>query len=579
MNDRIPPDESVALGRQAAGIAARAIEELGSEIIRQKATDIARQIEIYLQPRRSFSLESLKHDRELAKIAVVKVGRSGYSAVHDTQAINLFHPKPWVIGVDLHKVQHSHPRFWEIVERSLGQESGGYYDWPIVDRQNFGAIAEEQDAWPNSDGRMERKYMYCVPIFPRQIAPLGLVVSATISMEEFLQPSREISQRIITLSQRVDEFTHKEQRRNSQLRAVNEFSRKISSFLNAQELLPYVVDTLQKTFQLQSARIYLTRGHGSLMLAAQAGELPCPEDGETSGGAELSVVEMVARTGKPFLSKEEPGGRMVVVEDSCEPVRMAIPIKIGRDILGVLDLIGMDRKPFADMDLFTIWPLADQVAIALENARLHWDLRELAVVDERNRIAREIHDTLAQGFAGISMLSESAKQALKARETDQVEGLLERIRSLAKEKLAEARRSVQTLRPNVTLRENLETLIRGELAEIAGDMQIETLLDVTGDEQPLSPEIKMTLLRICQEALNNIKKHAHASQVKTALTYNPNAVAFYVEDDGIGFNPQTPTSNSYGLIFIRERARLIGGSVVVNSEVGKGTKIYVNIPL
>ncbi len=89
----------------------------------------------------------------------------------------------------------------------------------------------------------------------------------------------------------------------------------------------------------------------------------------------------------------------------------------------------------------------------------------------------------------------------------------------------------------------------------------------------------MTLLRICQETLNNIRKHARAGQVKVALTYNSNAVALYVEDDGTGFNPQTPTTNSYGLTFIRERARLVGGSVVVNSEVGKGTKIYVNIPL
>jgi signal transduction histidine kinase len=579
MNENILPDDSLALGRQAAEIAANALEELGSEIIRQKAADVARQIEIYLKPLHFASLAELKQNSELASIAVVRIGRSGYTALHDTNGINLFHVEPWVPGVDLHSAEQRYPQFWNIIKEGLTHETGGFYDWPSAAGYADWPFAEQYAPWPRPDVQLKRKYMHCVPIFPAQIAPLGLVVAATISIDEFLQPSREISQRIITLSERVDEFTRLEKRRNSQLRAVNEFSRKISSFLNAQELLPYVVTTLQRTFQLQSVRIFLAGAHGSLALAAQAGERPCPEVAETGGDAELSVVEMVVRIGKPFLSREEPAGRMVEVEDPCEPVRMAIPIKIGRDILGVLDLTGAGSQPFADIDLFTIWPLADQVAIALENARLHSELRELAVVDERNRIAREIHDTLAQGFAGISMLSESARQALGEGEWEQVEDLLERTRSLAKEKLAEARRSVQTLRPNITLRENLDLLIRGELAEIAGDMQIETFLDVAGEEQPLSPEIKMTLLRICQEALNNIKKHAHASQVKMALTYNPNAVALYVEDDGTGFNPQTPTSNSYGLIFIRERARLVGGSVVVNSEVGKGTKIYVNIPL
>jgi len=484
-----------------------------------------------------------------------------------------------VVGVDLHTTQHTYPKFWEIIARSFSQGFGGFYEWPRAEEHNPWASTEKYDVWPRSDGQMERKYMYCVPIFPPQIAPLGLVATATISVEEFLQPSREISQRIITLSKRVDEFTRQEQRRNSQLRSVNEFSRKISSFLNVQELLPYVVNTLQKTFQMQRVQIFLRDGHGNLSLAAQAGALPCPEGIEAPAGLEPNAVEMVAMTGKPYLSRDELVRHKAVIEDSCELVRMTLPIKIGRDILGVLDLIGTGTRPFADIDLFTIWPLTDQVAIALENARLHRDLSELAVIDERNRIAREIHDTLAQGFAGITMLTEAARLSLKEGEAEHVDTLLERIRNLAKEKLAEARRSVQALRPNVTLRENLETLIRGELAEISRDMSIETSLDVSGEEKMPSPEIKMTLLRICQETLNNIRKHARASQVKIALTYNSNAVAFYVEDDGAGFNPQTPTTNSYGLTFIRERARLVGGSVVVNSEVGKGTKIYVNIPL
>ncbi len=557
------PDESIEIGRQAAEIAANALEELGSEIIRQKAQDIARQIDIYLKHRAFSSPVDLKRDAELASIAVVKIGQSGYSALHDTHAINLFHVDPAVVGSDLQIIHAEFPQFWEIIAAGLTHEAGGYYDWP------------------DADGQVHRKYMYCVPIFPDQIAPVGLVVATTINIDEFLHPSREIRKRIITLAERVDDFTRIEQRRNSQLRAINEFSRKISSFLNIQELLPYVAKTMQKTFQIQSVRVYLVQGEPrENVLAAQSGEIPCPEGAENSEIFSLGIIEQVSSTGKPYLSNEFPSAPSRPPQArSCEPMRMAVPIKIGKNILGVLDLVNANARPFGDVDLFTIWPLADQVAVAIENARLHNELREMAVIEERNRIAREIHDTLAQGFAGISMQVESAKMALNDHDLEQAQAILERIRSLAKDKLSEARRSVQSLRPNITIQGNLQTLIQEELAHIAQDMNIEAALDVVGEEQIVSPAVKITLLRICQEALNNIKKHAHASQIKVALTYNKNAVALIVQDDGIGFNPQTPTSNSYGLTFMNERARLVGGSVIVNSEVGVGTKIYVNIPL
>jgi signal transduction histidine kinase len=257
---------------------------------------------------------------------------------------------------------------------------------------------------------------------------------------------------------------------------------------------------------------------------------------------------------------------------------MAVPIKIGKNILGAVCITDLDPQRFEQIDLFTLWPLADQVAIAMENARLQTELREMAVVEERNRIAREIHDTLAQGFAGVSMQVESAKMALRDGDAGHTEEILDRIRSLARDKLSEARHSVQSLRPNFTLQEDLETLLRGELEAIQQSMGVETTFDVTGDPRLLSPEIKMTLLRICQEAINNIKKHAHASQVTVALTYNRNAMALYVQDDGVGFDPQTPSSNSFGLTCMNERARLVGGTLIVNSQVGKGTRIYVNIP-
>jgi len=562
MENEFLPDESIAIGHKAADIAAKALEELGSRIIQQKAQDIARQVEIYLADKSFSSLDEIRYDPNLASISVVTIGQSGYTAMHDTNAINLFHVEPVVVGKDMHSFRNTLPQFWDILERGLTHEAGGFYDWPVT------------------GGETQRKYMYCVPIFPQQIAPLGLVVAATIFIDEFLQPSREIRQRIITLAERVDEFTKIEQRRNSQLRSINEFSRKISSFLNTSELLPYVATTMQRAFQIQYVRVFLNDSvTHSPVLAAQAGEPPCPESPDNTDFLKENIVEQVLSTGKPFLSKETAAAQRLARTMPCLPMRMAVPIKIGKNIVGVLDLINGGNQPFGDIDLFIIWPLADQVAVALENARLHSEVREMAVIEERNRIAREIHDTLAQGFAGISMQVESARMAIHDQDTESVLRILDRIREMARDKLSEARRSVQALRPNITIQGNLETLLRGELYQLAHDMPIQHELDVVGEEPFVPPAVKVTLLRIFQEILNNIKKHAHASQVKVALTYNKLAVALYVEDDGIGFYPQTPTSNHYGLTFMNERARLVGGTVTVDSQLGTGTKIYVNLPL
>ena len=559
-------EDSIAIGHRAAEIAAEALDDLGRTVIRQKALDVARQIEIYLQFREFSSLDDIRHDAELASLAVTRIGRSGYTVVHDTKARNLFHHDPAVIGMDLHRHAFVYPQFWGIVERGLAEESDGYYDWPGPGDQT------------------QRKYMYCAPIFPRQIAPEGLVVAATIATDEFLQPSREISQRIITLAERVDAFNRAEQRRIDRLRSINRLSRRISSYLNVDELLPYVTKTIAEAFEIDCVRIFFAAGTpGTLALAAQFGEMPCEDDARLYPVLDRCLAETVAITGKHYSSTEHgaavPAPEAAGVKEPCMPVRMIVPIKLGRSILGVVDLVNDHGRAFSGMDLFTIWPLADQVGTALENARLHNELRELAVVDERNRIAREIHDTLAQGFAGISMLTETARKALSDDQHEQVEEILSRIRMLAKEKLSEARRSVQDLRPNITIQENLEALIRAELAQLARDMPIETQFEVTGEEQPVSQAIKLAVVRICQEALHNIQKYAQAGHVHVALTYSPTAVALLVEDNGIGFNPSTPSANSFGLSVMRERARQVGGTALVESQVGRGTKIRTSIPL
>ncbi|MFC0533770.1 sensor histidine kinase [Phytohabitans kaempferiae] len=218
-------------------------------------------------------------------------------------------------------------------------------------------------------------------------------------------------------------------------------------------------------------------------------------------------------------------------------------------------------------------------ATLAENAGLHSRLlaqaREAGVRDERQRMAREIHDTLAQGLTGIITQLQAAEQRHEAPE--QWRRPLESVKRLARESLSEARRSVDALRP-----EPLETgRLSDALAEVAGRwsrlhgpaVQVTT----TGTARPMSRETEFALLRTAQEALANVAKHAHATRVGVTLSYLEHEVALDVRDDGRGFDP-AGVGGGFGLTIMRQRVEGLSGTLQIESEPGAGTGISACVP-
>ncbi len=219
-----------------------------------------------------------------------------------------------------------------------------------------------------------------------------------------------------------------------------------------------------------------------------------------------------------------------------------------------------------------------------ENAGLHAQLlaqaREAGVLDERQRMAGEIHDVLAQGLTGIFTQLEAA-EAAAARPADWSRHL-ENAKLLTRESLSEARRSVQALRP--------QTLDAAALPEAIGEIvtgwsalnDVPADLVTTGAPRPLLPEIEATLLRTAQEALANVARHAEAGRVTLTLSYMEDVVTLDVRDDGTGFDPATPPTASegsgYGLAAMRERLLRIAGTLDVESEPGHGTALSACVP-
>jgi signal transduction histidine kinase len=206
--------------------------------------------------------------------------------------------------------------------------------------------------------------------------------------------------------------------------------------------------------------------------------------------------------------------------------------------------------------------------------------RRAGILEERQRLARDIHDTLAQGFTSIVMHLEAADQALPD-DLDTLQKHLDRARGTARTSLEQARRVVHALRPQSLDQRSLPDAIERTAAHWREETGIPLTTTTTGDPVPLHPDIEVTLLRATQEALANIRKHARATAVQLTLSYIDDVVVLDVQDNGVAFAgaAASPLSGGYGLQAMRERAEHCGGSVTLESEPGEGTTVVVSIPI
>jgi signal transduction histidine kinase len=296
------------------------------------------------------------------------------------------------------------------------------------------------------------------------------------------------------------------------------------------------------------------------------------------------IVAWVAQTGEPLLANDvnkDPRYRFIE-ELSTTKSELAVAVRIGENILGILDIESNEIDAFSTADLSTAQTLADQLAIAIDNARLYQATGQIAVMEERNRMAREIHDTLAQGFTGIVLQLEAAEQAISSEGLEVVQHL-NKAKSLARGSLNEARRSVWDLRPKALEQLSLVEALRQEVGRLAQTNNIKARFDTSDQARELPLEVETALLRICQESLANIRKHASATEVKVDLAFDESYVTLNIRDNGRGFKTGAATREKgkdagFGLVSMQERARNLGGTFEVQTEKRKGTLIKVMIP-
>ncbi|NOT54178.1 MAG: sensor histidine kinase [Deltaproteobacteria bacterium] len=207
--------------------------------------------------------------------------------------------------------------------------------------------------------------------------------------------------------------------------------------------------------------------------------------------------------------------------------------------------------------------------------------QQTAILAERNRLAREIHDTLSQGFTGIVIQLETAEDVLEhnPEDLDSVLAHLSLARTLARASLAEARRSVWELRPHALAHQPLTEAITTEVTRITDGTTLTAMVVLSGAPRPVPADIEDHLLRISQEAITNVLQHARARTVRVTLSFTPASVCLRIEDDGRGATGNGIERKGFGLISMRERAERIRGHLTISKSPGHGTCVLVEVPL
>ena len=377
------------------------------------------------------------------------------------------------------------------------------------------------------------------------------------------------------------------ERRNHELSVLNEIARELNRSVNLGEALEFTLEQVAELLSLRTGWIWLRdETAGQFYLAASRNLPPALADNPSlmDGGAYCYCLDTYKKGDLEGAANINvvTCSRLKGLVDGTDGLRhhASIPLYAGEKKLGIMNVAGHDWKGLSSADLRLLYTIGDLLSIAVERARLSDRGARLGAVEERNRLAREIHDSLAQGLTATALQLESADSMLD--EGSEVQGIrqpLRRALSLTRSNLEEARRSVLDLRAapleGRPLVEAIRVLVEGWEAEHG----ISTRFKLVNAGRPLPPRTEVALYRICQEALSNVARHAAAEHVIVRLVATPEQVRLVVEDDGQGFDASAVSEGRYGLTGMNERAKMLGGSLGVGSETGKGTHVEAAVPL
>jgi len=385
------------------------------------------------------------------------------------------------------------------------------------------------------------------------------------------------------LYERLQERESTLTKRNDQLAVINQIESALASSLELEEILNKTLALLMAHFRVEAGEIFLVEEDGeTLRLVLHRGEAAQAFWTRNRFKIGEGMVGKAAETLKPVISthldRDMQGTRQAVVDAGFKQIA-CIPLTTHGEVVGVLTIATRSRRVISQSEIQLLVSVAAGAGTAIENARLHSNVRRLAVLEERERIGMDLHDGIIQSIYGVGLAMENARSLLRENPSD-AEERLQKAMSDLNHTIRDIRSYILDLRPRQL---QGESLIEG-LGRLISEFRQNTKLDVSlaAPKDPLNdlPQMHaMSLFHICQEALANIAKHAKASKVTMDLWTTPDRVLLEISDNGQGFDlDKTNKTVGHGLANMLTRVQNVGGDVDITSAPGEGTSILAWVP-
>jgi len=368
--------------------------------------------------------------------------------------------------------------------------------------------------------------------------------------------------------------------RTRELSALYDVTAVASASLDLETILESSLDQVLAVMGSEVGAIhFFDETSGVLRLVAWRGVPPDLVAQIDSVPVDSGLAGWVIEHGEPLVVPNIATGLrpLLTVPASGSQAYVGVPMRAKGRVLGVLSVVGEAGRQFREEEVTLLASIADEVGVAVENARLYRQAEHLAVMKERERLARELHDSVTQSLYSLTLLAEAGQRSGRAGDLKRTEGYLARLGEIGQQALKEMRLLVYELRPLALQREGLVGALQQRLDAVERRTGVEARLLVEGEIE-LPASIEEGLYRITQEALNNALKHAAPTSVTVYIRADGRCVELEVADNGRGFDPDAVSDKGgMGLISMRERAEKLGGLLTVLSAPGEGTKVKVSV--
>ncbi|MGB0385514.1 MAG: GAF domain-containing protein [Ardenticatenaceae bacterium] len=458
----------------------------------------------------------------------------------------------------------------------LGQEVMPYLDVPLVSSGDLIGILRLTAATPAA-------FTFEQVEIAREVANHLAIALQEAQLREALQ------QHATKLEARVMERTQEIERRRRVAEGLREILTALNSNRPFSEILDYIVALGGRLLKTDAAALFQTDESGSFLRIVAARGLSADYVANTQIPIGLGVVGQAVKERRPmaisdllaFLQQDRSEEQEIeaVWRELAQVYRslLAVPLMVKEEVYGGIVLYYTAPRIFSSEEIGLAATFGDQVALAIENARLRAQVKESAVAAERNRLARDLHDAVTQTLFSASLIAEVLPQLFE-RKPEEGTRRLQELRQLTRGALAEMRTLLFELRPAVLVKSDLRDLLRQLAEATTGRSRVPVSVTYSGTPMTLPPDVQVAFYRIAQEALNNVAKHSAASMAVLTLRFleKEDALFLSVYDNGRGFDPAEVAPQRLGLSIMQERAEAISATLTIDSEPSYGTEVMVN---